>query len=340
MIGRLEVGTPKSEDPCDKTDDEDDEEDDMQNLIPSSESELTRKKVRKLLADEKLLAKSLLSGQKWFWSVVGALFLMYIVKQERSSIYVNEANEKLIEEIVILGERHSGTQWLQSKIRICYPHIKVKGVLHRPSYWFQSAPSAVKAPTLVLATFLNSYHWAEAMRLDPMYSPNHVGMSWHSFVKKPWTMPRPENDFNQTKCQHGFEFEQVIPCKENNKTVALYEMRKRGQAYASIIRLRASKIQNIMSLDTWPNVKALIGVRYEDLQSDSGLAKLLLHIENATKVKPSCKNLFMSVEKEYKAGDIVGWLTSGLGMTDPKYIEWMNRNVDWETEALIGYHHW
>merc|ERR1719469_1793194 len=121
MIGRLEIGTPKSEDPCDKTD-EDDEEDDMQNLIPSSESELARKKVRKLLADEKLLAKSLLSGQKWFWSVVGALFLMYIVKQERSSIYLNEASmstKEVDEQMLNVQNKNSSyfVEWIPNNIK-------------------------------------------------------------------------------------------------------------------------------------------------------------------------------------------------------------------------------
>jgi len=240
--------------------------------------------------------------------------------------------------IAILGERHSGTQWLHSKLAECFPSVDVTGYLHRPSHWFQTDPSSVTTPTLVVASFINPYHWVNAVRLRPHYAPDHADMEWHAFVTTPWTSATDdESNMNSEKdiCQFDFARGEVLPCEMSYERPALYEMRKANKPYSSIVKLRKAKIDNILQLESWANVEKVVPVRYESLRDEKGLAELLLAIENlGVGLKPSCEVMFNGPREEYVAGDIFG------ERVEEAYVEWMNEHVAWDVEARVGYERW
>lgn len=116
-----------------------------------------------------------------------------------------------IENIRIVGERHSGTTFLTRYLKACFPTRSVGDFLVNGKHWFQPNPQYVEemaqkygksglSPTLVddidaqtwwqiaksedpkiqfnntlvIAIFRNPYHWIEAMRRVPHHWPNHV----------------------------------------------------------------------------------------------------------------------------------------------------------------------
>eukprot|EP00980_Cylindrotheca_fusiformis_P004497 scaffold961_cov122-Cylindrotheca_fusiformis.AAC.5 len=116
-----------------------------------------------------------------------------------------------IDNIRIVGERHSGTTFLTRYLKSCFPTRTVSDVLVNGKHWFQPSPQYVKAmarkhgepglaptllhdidaptwwniaqsqdpksffnTTLVISLFRNPYQWVEAMRRVPHHWPNHV----------------------------------------------------------------------------------------------------------------------------------------------------------------------
>jgi len=150
--------------------------------------------------------------------------------------------------IVVLGERHSGTDWMRNRIKECFPHADVSTQLQRMGYFFQDDEATARAKEvqklgrgvkhrekrnrkfpriIVVHVTLNAYDWLEQMRLSPDYAPDHVGthedlghavpLDWEEFLSKPWTTERPETDLpfaNKTGpvCQMDFSYDEVVSC--------------------------------------------------------------------------------------------------------------------------------
>lgn len=218
---------------------------------------------------------------------------------------------------------------------------------------------------VVVAQFRHPLHWVEAMRFNPYHSVYHFNLEWNDFVSKEWTMPRHGKDLafvgrtNSTSgttrtrstistgpankmaaatvlvCNHQYNFRphQVIPCLElepdivessRRKVHTLYEMRNdgSGQPYDSILELRAAKIQNFLAIEHFTGISDFFPVQYEAM-ARNGTASLIGDLERALGVKAQCP----PTEPQEPSSRPLS----------PKYIEWMSKHVDWETEALIGY---
>ena len=200
-----------------------------------------------------------------------------------------------IDQIVILGERHSGAEWLMDKLPKVFPNTPIRYGLNddRPGKYFQSdeEPHTIieESPllnTLVIVTFLNSYDWVELMRQRPINAPAHVDLDWSDFITSPWDRKRsnldlalnPE-DTTTANCSHGFHYDEIIPCMTNRIPTAdnfpLYELHPRkalvgdprlaGIAYDSLLELRADKIRNFLNVGSYDGVVEFIVLRYEDL---------------------------------------------------------------------------
>ena len=96
-----------------------------------------------------------------------------------------------------------------------------------------------------------------------------------------------------------------------------------GRAYPSIVDLRRDKILNFLTLESMKGVKSFHHYQYEHLNR-YGTDSMLKTLEEATGKKAKCEAY------------------QGTGVTkhkrvDRKYLDWMDKNVDWEAEAKIGY---
>jgi hypothetical protein len=119
-------------------------------------------------------------------------------------------DERRIERIVVLGERHSGTSYTAAKLEKCFPGLGVSSVLVRFKHWFQPTPEyvinatargldksmrqiaedwpkIVKSDnpktffnnTLVIVMVRSAYDWIEAMRVGPHHWTNHFHVKRH-----------------------------------------------------------------------------------------------------------------------------------------------------------------
>jgi hypothetical protein len=98
--------------------------------------------------------------------------------------------------IHIVGERHTGTSWLQLHLDQCFgDQVKIYDRLSRHKYWFQF-DDELKDYGLVIATFRNAYDWVNAMRREPLHAPIHYDISLNQpmivtdFLSTPWIPPR------------------------------------------------------------------------------------------------------------------------------------------------------
>jgi len=266
-----------------------------------------------------------------------------------------------IEEIVILGERHSGAEWLVDRLARCFPTTQVKyGLQNRPGKFFQKDPNDESIPqTLVISTFLNPFDWVELMRQQPINAPSHKEMEWSDFITSPWERKRSNLDLALTNtshanCSYGFSFNEIIPCMTKrdptSDTFPLYELHPpssgflAGDSYASILSLRADKIRNFLSVANFEGVVDFIHMRYEDLIWDGhtsdtslpfpGIAGLLEKIRDQTSLIPNPTAGWISDGEGFFKAKPLGVGTTEL---DPYYLQYMNEHVDWEVELLVGY---
>ncbi|KAL7555236.1 hypothetical protein ACHAWF_019037 [Thalassiosira exigua] len=235
--------------------------------------------------------------------------------------------------IDLIGERHSGTNWITDHLRDCFgDQIPVRTSFTRFKHWFQLNETQNRS-AVVIAMFRDPYDWVMAMRERPHHAHDHIGLEWKAFVTKPWIGQRPKRATNEkeSRCMSGYSPEELVPCRREDSYVRnghgnnMYELDhfKSGRAYGSIIELRTAKILNFLQVSEYHGVRAFLPERYEQL-SLRGTASLLKQVEGITGLKARCE--------PYKGSGLVRHKD-----LDPKYVEWMNRYHAWDVEAMIGY---
>jgi len=246
-------------------------------------------------------------------------------------------------DIRLLGERNSGTNWVDSILSECFPTMNTASRLTRWKHWFQEdgVDGIVHNRTLVVAQFRNPYDWSTAMRKMPHHSPSHVRLKWPQFMTKTWTTSRPESDKNYmndtgTPCQDFFNVREIIACERHpvdfhpkikaySSDKPIYEMKKSGDPYDNILDLRAAKIYNHLSVKEWPWVADVLVVQYERLLLE-GTAFFIRRVEELTGVEAQCEPAPPQPERLEKRRKI-----------ERDWMELITKNTDWEAEALIAY---
>jgi hypothetical protein len=250
--------------------------------------------------------------------------------------------EKSAPRIVVIGERHSGLEWLERSLTLCFPNSTVSSKLSRTGYFFQNDP---KDPSIhVVAIANNPYEWVESMRTHPQYMPNHANiLNWKEFLIKEWSIKRPDRDLEYERkegpiCQLNFSYNEVISCVEDPHEDSLknpiYELKRdgSGEPFKSILELRAAKLQN-HAQEIRPWVRNITTIQYESLTKDTidkdgklvpGIYQLLQDLRFSLKMEWSCN---LDKAKSF-------W--NQFSLTDD-FISFINDNVDWDAEALFGF---
>jgi len=255
---------------------------------------------------------------------------------------IKEQHKPKVERIVILAERNSGLSWFYRKIVDCYPQLKVSTSLVRPGFLFQTPEQSLDVTTVILSLFVHPYTWVEQMRKNPEFAPHHRDLPWPDFVSSPWNVVNMENDdisSIDTECQYNFKKNYIIPCKPKSTSKAVdkpvYELdiNGSGHAYSSIIDLRADKIQNFLRTASWVNVTAFLSINYETLMRPSEFGKLLQAIDadSGGNLNSQCD---ISTISDYIAPSV----TEHSLDSNYDYVKWMDDNLDWDVENMIGYH--
>lgn len=270
----------------------------------------------------------------------------------RSIKYKSNDETQQVLTINLIGERHCGTKWIYKHLKDCFgSQVTVLDRYTRFKHWFQYEEDISDAKhyypansTIVVAMFRDPYNWVNAMQRMPYHALDHHNLSWKKFVTTPWTIERGVRDMeiinngtNSTTCVHRFSFNEVVPCTVQDRNNwhngthnytnkgLMYELNHDGSGnpYNSIVDLRRDKIKNFLSVRNYDAVKAFFPVQYEYVVSN-GSADLIDAIENATGFEAKCKR---SPPRQLIPKQL-----------DSNFIKWMNENVDWEVERMVGYY--
>lgn len=291
--------------------------------------------------------------QLWKFGVLATVLVMALVIWNDTDMGDDDEYVSMIDEIpnddyrlIILGERHSGTAWLQARLHECFPRASVLLSLQRPGFLFQEEPKDDhQSNSIVIHLTLNVYDWLEQMRMSPEYAPNHVGvhkeghvipLPWDEFLDKPWTMDRPERDaplhnITNPPCQLGFQYDQVVSCAEKppgGPDNPIYELNpENGNPFESILHLRAAKLRNHQSVQEWKSVQNFWTLSYENVGKEFK-SRLLAGIQEFAGWSPTC------------SGDVLPPLRERRGDMSIQYVEYVTKHVDWKAEELVSYEPW
>lgn len=305
----------------------------------------------------KCVAKGLLIGILSIYAMAMWLSMRYVLyhsdtrptgtRMDDNSI--PSSSVPTVKAISILGERNSGTRWLWSHLSECFnSSIPVRRELVRYKHWFQDPnynQSKVLDDTLVITIWRNVYEWIEAMRKTPHHASNHLFLDWKPFVTRKWTTERVGGDLLLANtsgriCQEAFHYNEIVSCLKHplpheywegrnhsySERQPFYELRQdgSGEPFDSIVDLRAAKIRNFLLTAEYDRVSALWILRYEDLIKE-GTARLIEKLEMVTGQTATCEPFEAQGDKHRRQLDL-------------KMIQWLMKRVDWDAEALIGYH--
>ena len=172
----------------------------------------------------------------------------------RKSI-VDPTSIKPVEQIIVLGERHSGTDELTSYLTTCFVDIKVTDTYKRYKHWFQEE-DLTRVPensAVVVAIFRDPFDWVQAMRVEPLHAHDHLRwyrrpnnndrrhidpkipwtklarpLGWKDFVTRPWIGQRGSMDkntsrtnrgMNNAECLDHYTYYDVSPCSVNDTSI-------------------------------------------------------------------------------------------------------------------------
>jgi hypothetical protein len=279
-------------------------------------------------------------------------------------------NNSRIREVHIVGERNSGTKFVTQFLQQCYPKkskIRVHRDFIRSKHFFQPIHNnADYTNSLIVVVVRDPIEWMAAMREFPYHSPSHltgfrnsqiIPLPWQEFVNKTWTTEASRADRtlttgNRTKivCTQSFRFDEVKPCILRKDMITgppwnvplsrvrgyypLYEQR-RGKPYDHLLQMRSDKIVNwILQIPLLMKIGGFVVVRYEDILQRGNeyfLQQVNAIVNNKTidshqSLPKHCSILAPQpdrIGKRYVPSD---------------FKDWINRNIDVETEQLIGYY--
>lgn len=180
---------------------------------------------------------------------------------------------------------------------------------------------------------------------------------------------------NNIQCMDNYQYVDATPCSIEDVTVVKglgeykyeYYPDKSERGYSSILQLRSLKIRNHLSIRNFTSVNTYLPYQFEGLKIN-GTMSLINEVQSATGLVANCNPIYGknssrqlvdgSVVKEKMIGNNNNNITSSsssqqqrrrrqrqLGrkkVTETRelpieYIQYMNRNVNWDVERLIGY---
>ena len=162
------------------------------------------------------------------------MLMMTEIPTAMATLYDDDATGDAIVDVVVLGERHSGVDWLMEELKGCYNYnndeasaassaVRVLFGWSRPGYWFQEEEEyfrdevagddddneddiVMRTNTLVVLNMVRDpYDWLREMWQHPLYMPAHqqkhqegaaaaTPLDLSEFVTKAWTVDEDEDD--------------------------------------------------------------------------------------------------------------------------------------------------
>ena len=175
---------------------------------------------------------------------------------------------------------------------------------------------------------------------------------------------------NDIQCMDNYQYVDATPCSIEDVTVVKglgeykyeYYPDKSERGYSSILQLRSSKIRNHLSVHNFTAVDTYLYYQFEGLKIN-GTMSLINEVQTATGLVANCNPYGKNNSKQPADGSSVKekMIGNNNNMTSSsssqrrrrrqlgrkkvtemrelpiEYIHYMNRNVNWDVERLIGY---
>lgn len=271
-----------------------------------------------------------------------------------------------ITQIHVIGERNSGTKWLQHELEKCFPR-KTSGIRShrdflRSKHFFQPPSRGNFETSLVVSIVRDPFEWVAAMREKPYHMPEHMAgfdtaskkmpaipLDWQDFTRRPWKLPRRTPDDQQLienqqtktmRCSQGFAFDEVSPCYFDNSTlpkakwrghVPIYELRRdhSSQPFDDLLKLRSAKVFNFfLEVPLLMQLGGFLAVRYEDLVK-GGTRSFL---EKVAKEMLGLSRLPANCHPQAPHPERLGQRN-----IPPAFRNWIEERLVMETEQMLGY---
>lgn len=273
----------------------------------------------------------------------------------------------------IIGERNSGTKWLQEELQQCFPrnvfHFKAHRDFIRSKHFFQPIRGGDYTKSMVVSIFRHPVDWVAAMREYPYHSPRHlhgfdnstgrvIPLPWRDFVSTVWATKRTEFDLqlirqdrveetlNGVECAQGFALDEVVPCRYN-VTTKDNEMHRipiqMFRGYEPIYELRRDH-----SGRPFPSI---LDLRREKIINFALELPLLMRIGGYAAVRyedlllNGTRYLLMQVADMLGLGELPAHCRPsgpqpdriGRRFIDPEFRQYVEQHMDVTTERLLGY---
>jgi len=288
----------------------------------------------------------------------------------RKSI-VDPTSIKPVEQIIVLGERHSGTDELTSYLAECFD-IKVTDTYKRYKHWFQEE-DLMRVPensAVVVAIFRDPFDWVQAMRVEPLHAHDHLRwyrrpnnydrrhidpkipwtklarpLGWKDFVTRPWIGQRGSMDKNISRTNRGmtnaecldhYTYYDVSPCSVND---------------TSIIKGLSDYKYELKNDKSERGYSSIIDLRREKILNHLSVAEFLgvrsflpfrfedLHANGMISLIQNLEEAIgIKAKCDITTLERISRHVSEIDVEfSEDYIRWMDAFVDWEVESLVGY---
>ena len=238
---------------------------------------------------------------------------------------------------VVLGERHSGVDWMVDQLKLncgAQNQHPVTSGFRRPGYWFQksiadSSPDSdfwtqvqLHYTAVVIIMVRNPADWFRALYEQPDYIPN-LPAAYKDFLIQPWAPPNATMLLNSTgmQCQLQFGPRQVVPCLPATTPVTVatpvYELSEAlgSTIFPNVAALRAAKIRHWTEfLPTYWQLDTPLRIIQVDNNQDAYY-----------NITPTCQ-----IKNQLELRKSNWTITKG-------FRGWLEGAVDWKTEERIGY---
>jgi hypothetical protein len=206
-----------------------------------------------------------------------------------------------IELVHVLGERNSGTNWLETMFRANF-QPPVWDSFCNMKHWAQT-PCQPKQRYITVILTRNPYDWAASFFTKPYNSPSHQNLTFTEFLRKPWALNpnnRPKNHvynahfkddsghgkgrlhlvahdqgknapakniYPSVDCVtpvHRIPYARWLP-KEWCGHIPVYEAKDSGVAFEGIFQMRGWKLRNFHRVKSWAAPGTVEMVQYDEL---------------------------------------------------------------------------
>ncbi len=238
----------------------------------------------------------------------------------------------MIKYIQIYGERNSGTNYLHFLLEHNIKNIKV-GYKYGWKHGFAKVDQMkdqVNAEDLIICLFKDPYSWLVSMHGKPHHAPQLVGTTFSEFIRSEWACYTGDN----------YDVRDLVKDPVTDETEMLYERNpETQQRFANVIKLRSAKIRKVKELQKfWPNI---IYMRYEELLQSPRITVC----DIAGKFKMKLKGPVQLSKGYFGKNPNKKWDRSAY-YQEKQYLKhytqedltFVNEQIDWEYENILGYH--